>query len=245
MENYMLKQKLITSVSVAILLVFTFQTNSFALAKKGRAQAMFTVKIENISNPDGIVAQDGTKYPFAISPGLFLITEKKMDLFKEGKRASSGLQSQAEEGDPSLLAKYYLTKIGSLNEGVFSKPEGSDMASPLLPSHSFEFSFKAEEGMKLDVSTMFGQSNDLFYAPKEAIDLFVNGNAVSGDITDKFVLWDAGTEANQAPGIGSDQAPRQKGPHTGVRENGVVHMVNDGFTYPNTKDVLRITISAQ
>jgi len=58
-------------------------------------------------------------------------------------------------------------------------------------------------------------------------------------------LWDAGTEANQAPGIGSDQAPRQKGPHTGVRENGVVHMVNDGFTYPNTKDVLRITISAQ
>ena len=239
----MLKQKLITSVSVAFLLVFTFQTNSFA--KKGRAQATFTVKVENISNPDGLVAQDGTKYPFAISPGLFLITEKKMDLFREGKKASNGLQSQAEEGDPSLLAKYFLTKVCSLNEGVFSKPEGSDMASPLLPTYSFEFSFKAEEGMKLDVSTMFGQSNDLFYAPKEAIALFVNGKAVSGDITDKFVLWDAGTEANQAPGIGPDQAPRQKGPHTGERENGVVHMVNDGFTYPNTKDVLRITITAQ
>lgn len=241
----MLKQKLISGVAIAAIFVLGVQVNTFAFARKARAQATFTVKIENISNPDGLVAQDGSKYPFAISPGLYLVTNKKMDLFKEGKDAGEALQSQAEEGNPELLAKELLTKVGSLNEGIFNKPVGSDAASPLLPGHSFEFSFKAEEGMKLNLSTMFGQSNDLFYAPKEAIDLFVDGKAVSGDITDQFMLWDAGTEVNQAPGIGPDQAPRQKAPHQGARENGVVHLVKDGFVYPNTKDVLRITISAR
>ena len=82
--------------------------------------------------------------------------------------------------------------------------------------------------------------------PSQAIDLFdANGNPVTGDVTDKFLLWDAGTEVNQAPGLGADQGPRQKGPNTGAAENGVVHLVKDGFSYPNTKEVLRITISAQ
>jgi hypothetical protein len=241
----MLKQKFVTGIAFAILFVIGAQVNSFAFAKKVRAQATFTVKIENISNPDGLVAQDGSKYPFAISPGLYLVTDKKMDLFREGRKAGDALQSQAEEGNPELLAKEFLTKVGSINEGVFSKPVGSDMASPLLPGHSFEFSFKAEEGEKLNLSTMFGQSNDLFYAPKDAINLFVEGKAISGDITDQFLLWDAGTEVNQAPGIGPDQAPRQKAPHTGARENSVVQLVKDGFVYPNTKDVLRITVTAQ
>ena len=240
----MLKQKSITGLAIAVLVVLGVQVNSFAFARKVRAQATFTVKIENISNPEGLVAQDGSKYPFAISPGLFLVTDKKMDLFKEGKKANDALQSQAEEGNPEFLAKEFLTKVGSVNEGVFNKPVGSDMLSPLLPSHSFEFTFKAEEGMKLNLSTMFGQSNDLFYAPKEAINLFVDGKAITGDVTDQFLLWDAGTEVNQAPGIGPDQAPRQKAPHTGARENGLVSLVHDGFTYPNTRDVLRITITA-
>ena len=98
----------------------------------------------------------------------------------------------------------------------------------------------------LNLSTMYGQSNDLFYAPERAIDLFdAKGNPVSGDVTDKFLLWDAGTEVNQAPGLGADQGPRQKAPNTGADENGVVRLVNDGFTYPNTKDVLKVTITVK
>jgi hypothetical protein len=100
--------------------------------------------------------------------------------------------------------------------------------------------------MKLNVAAMFGQSNDLFYAPKRAIALFdEGGNPLSGDVTESFLLWDAGTEVNQTPGVGGDQAPRQKSPNTGAEENGVVRPVNDGFAYPNTKDVLRVTISVQ
>jgi hypothetical protein len=113
-----------------------------------------------------------------------------------------------------------------------------------LPGGAFEFTFSATKGMKLNLIMMYGQSNDLFYAPDASIDLFANGKPLSGDITDKILLWDAGTEVNQAPGLGADQGPRQKGPNTGADENGVVRLVKDGFTYPATKDVLRITITA-
>ncbi|NJR43317.1 MAG: hypothetical protein HC767_12335 [Akkermansiaceae bacterium] len=74
---------------------------------------------------------------------------------------------------------------------------------------------------------------------------FEKGQPVSGDITDKLMLWDAGTEVNQAPGIGDEQAPRQKAHNTGKAENGKVGMVKDAFKYPETKSVLKVTIIGQ
>ncbi|WP_416208525.1 spondin domain-containing protein [Fodinibius sp.] len=51
---------------------------------------------------------------------------------------------------------------------------------------------------------MFVQSNDLFFSfDSEGIALFdENGNPVSGDITDRIMLWDAGTETDEEPGVG-------------------------------------------
>jgi hypothetical protein len=45
------------------------------------------------------------------------------------------------------------------------------------------------------------------------------------------MMWDAGTEVDQEPGIGSDQGPRQKAPNTDKAENGVVHKVQDCKMY--------------
>ena len=59
-------------------------------------------------------------------------------------------------------------------------------------------------------------------------------------------LWDAGTEVNQEPGLGPDQAPRQKAPNTGASERKPVQLVKDvkdGFTYPKVSEVLRVTIA--
>lgn len=94
---------------------------------------------------------------------------------------------------------------------------------------------------------MYVQSNDLFFAPLGAgIPLFgADGSPVSGDVTDRIQLWDAGTEVNQAPNFGPDQAPRQAGPDTGADENGVVQPVSDDFTYPSTAQLIRVTITAQ
>jgi hypothetical protein len=72
-----------------------------------------------------------------------------------------------------------------------------------------------------------------------------SGNPLTGDITNMFDLWDAGTEVNQEPGVGMDQAPRQSGPDTGMDENGTVRLitdVNDGFTYPDDNQVINVMI---
>ncbi|UCC71927.1 MAG: spondin domain-containing protein [Gemmatimonadota bacterium] len=66
---------------------------------------------------------------------------------------------------------------------------------------------------------------------------------ISGDVTSQLMLWDAGTEVNQKPGIGLDQAPRQSGPDSGAAESATVRLVDDGFTYPGVSDVINVTIT--
>jgi hypothetical protein len=96
--------------------------------------------------------------------------------------------------------------------------------------------------------TMFAQSNDLFYAPREeGIALFdASGKPIRGDVTSQILLWDAGTEVNEESGLGPNQAPLQAAPNTGPAENGVVRPiteVKDGFHYPTVPQVLRVTIT--
>jgi len=242
-DIYMFRQKLMAVVAIAASFITAVEANAFD-GKREKKQVAFTVRVENVSDKNGLTAQDNSRYPFALSPGVFVVSKDKAELFKVGRRASSALEAQAEDGDTGLFAGTLASLVGAANTGVFNKPLGSDMPRPLLPGAAFEFTFKAVEGMKLNLAAMYGQSNDLFYAPAKAIDLFdAKGTPVTGDITSWFQLWDAGTEVNQAPGIGADQAPRQKAKNTGAAEKGVVHLVKDGFTYPATKDVLRITIT--
>ncbi|MEZ5429374.1 MAG: spondin domain-containing protein [Pyrinomonadaceae bacterium] len=239
----MLKQKFMIAAALLMAVVLGVQIPALASGKK--AQANFKVRIENISGSEGLTAKDGSKYPFALSPGLFAVTESKMNFFKAGKKAGAGLEAQAEDGNPTVLRQDLLPKVGSVNLGIFNMPVGAGEAAPILPGGAYEFTFTATEGMKLNLIAMYGQSNDLFYAPKEAIELFVDGKPITGDITGRLLLWDAGTEVNQAPGIGDEQAPRQKAANTGAAENGHVGPVKDGFTYPETKDVLRVTITGE
>ena len=91
---------------------------------------------------------------------------------------------------------------------------------------------------------MFGQSNDLFYAPgAKGIALFdAKGKPLSTDITSQLQLWDAGTEVNEEPGLGPNQAPRQAAPNTGPSEKGKVMLVKDGFHYPSVNEVIRVSV---
>lgn len=245
-EKYgMLIKKFIVGFAAAAVIFAGFGANQAVFAKKEKSST-FKVRIENIGSADGLTNADGAKYPFALSPGLFIVNHKKRYFFDEGKKADMALELQAEDGNPETLSKKLLTKVGSIYMGIFNTPAGADKPGPLLPGGVYEFEFNGTEGMKFNFIAMYGQSNDLFYAPRVALDLFdKDGNALSGDITDSLLLWDAGTEVNQAPGVGDEQAPRQKMANTGKSENGVVRVVKDGFSYPNTRDVLRVTITAQ
>jgi hypothetical protein len=131
--------------------------------------------------------------------------------------------------------------------GVFNTPDGAGSPGPLLPGNTYSVSFHASIGHKLTFATMFVKSNDLFYGPSdEGIDLFdglfEGENSEAVDITNMVYLWDAGTEVNQEPGTGPDQ-PLNGGPGTGADENGNVMMVNDGFSYPDVDQTIKVTLA--
>jgi hypothetical protein len=248
-ENMMFR-KITMALTVSIVCFLGLQAIAFGQTNSTN----FKVRIENISKST-LMTAGNEKYPFALSPGLFIVSKGGVALFKSGAKASAGLEAQAEDGNPGVLADELKAKYSSNPMGVFNTPIGANGPAPLLPGFAtgmmitggaFEFNFTATKGMKLNLIAMFGQSNDLFYSNQKAIDLFdKKGNAITGDVTSALSLWDAGTEVNQAPGIGDEQAPRQKMANTGKAENGKVGMVKDGFTYPNTADVLKVTITKE
>ena len=158
-----------------------------------------------------------------------------------------GLEAQAEDGNPVSLAASVKKAKGVISRGTFDTAVGDTKPGPALPGKAYEFTFEASPGDRLTVTTMFGQSNDLFYAPDEAgMALFENGAPIGGDVTARFHLWDAGTEVNEEPGFGANQAPRQAAPNTGPSEHEPVRRieeVRDGFSYPAVEEVIRVTIT--
>ncbi|MFN8060945.1 MAG: spondin domain-containing protein [Vicinamibacterales bacterium] len=214
-------------------------------ARPADRDTTFVVRIENISSKDGQPASNGTRWPFALSPGLWVVHDREVRLFKEGSAAgSNGLEMQAEDGNPSGLVDYLRRYHSEMQHGVYNTPLGATSPGPIGPGGTFEFSFAARAGMKLSLTSMFGQSNDWFYAPEPGgIKLFENGRPVSGDITSKLVLWDAGTEKDEELGVGPNQGPRQKAANTGDAENGVVRRVKS--TFVGRTDLFRVTITPQ
>jgi hypothetical protein len=131
--------------------------------------------------------------------------------------------------------------------GAFDTPVGTSAPGPIGPGGAYEFEFSAAPGAALSFATMFVQSNDWFYAPEGAGIALWDGDAqVSGDVTDQLLLWDAGTEEDQEPGLGVDQAPRQAGPDTGANDDDatVRPAVDDWGTVPEASDVLAVTITS-
>jgi len=207
----------------------------------------FTVRIENITKPDAFTASNGVKWSLGFSPGVAVVHTEKAPIFRAGKKdRGTGLEAQSEDGDPSMLAKSLENGKGVKAVMVFSTPVGASGAGPITPGGAYEFTVSAVSGDRLSITTMMGQSNDWFYAPAESgIELFKNGKPINGDLTAQMLLWDAGTEVNEEPGIGSNQGPRQKAPNTGEAENGTVRQAKDvkyGAAFANVSSVMRVTI---
>jgi hypothetical protein len=207
---------------------------------------MFTVRIENVSQGSVLKSAGGGEAPFAIAPGLWIVHTSSNPLFKPGKiDKGEGLEQLAEDGNPEVVADDMLDESEVVMGGIFNTPVGASAPGPAGPGQAFEFTIAAKPGMRFSYGEMFAQSNDLFYAPdRKGIALFdEKGKPLSGDVTSQVVLWDAGTEMNQEPGFGPDQAPRQPAPNTGPSEKKAVGLVTDTFTYPPVAQVLRVTIA--
>jgi len=209
---------------------------------------IFTVRIENVSAGDALKLSNGKTEPVGVAPVLYVIHTNRAPLFTSGKPdRGKGLEALAEDGPTGPLEKSLKGQPGIVRVGSTDTPVGAGSPGDIWPGQAFEFKVTAKAGERLTIATMFAQSNDLFYAPREeGIALFdARGKPVAGDITSQILLWDAGTEVNEEPGLGPNQAPLQPAPNTGPAEHGVVRPISevkDGFHYPTVAEVLRVTI---
>lgn len=196
-------------------------------AADGAKPVTFTVTVENVSGPDTLKLPDGKALPAPIAPGAYAVFRQDSPLFTAGRKASSALERLAEDGatkDMEAALK------GRPNSGVFA------------PGIAFEVT--AKPGDKLSFATMFVQSNDWFYGPKDgAIALFNKyGKPLSGDVTVRVDLFDAGTEISEPPGVGPNQAPRQGTLNTGPSEDKPVRAVGHEFQVPPVAAVIKVTV---
>ena len=209
------------------------------------------------------IAEDGNPAPFGafftpltgvtvpLSPGAVVVHSDAVTFFTSGTASGAGIEGIAEDGSPGALVAALTGAEGIRSVEAFNTPVGASAPSPIGPGGSYAVEVEAEPGDRLSFATMFIQSNDLFYTFAGAgLELFdASGNAVSGDVTGQVLLYDAGTEVNQEPGVGMYQAPRQPGADEGPAENGVLGRINAGapgragFTYPANADVVRVTVT--
>ncbi len=191
-----------------------------------------------------LASESGLNSP--IAPGVYAIAVGGEPLYSNGQSdRGEGLENAAEDGDPSVLVASLQMVDEVLESGAFTIPVGADDPGPALPGHGYQFTIMAEPGDRLSIATMLGQSNDLFFGfGPSGVALFDAGDRpISGDLSGSLVLWDAGTEVDQYPGAGPDQAPRQAMPGQGAAQNGTVMPVDDGYPYPDAVDFVRVTVT--
>ncbi|MDN3669288.1 spondin domain-containing protein [Echinicola jeungdonensis] len=218
----------------------------FTTGEPERGNGLEEIAEDGNAGPMGEFLPDKTGITNILSPGAFAVHTGGKPIYDEDTPDyGEGLEAIAEDGMPGMLANSLMSKVGVNESGAFTTPLGADSPSPIGPGGSYQFSFTARQGQRLSLVTMYVQSNDLIYAfPDRGIALFENGEGLSGDLTGHISLYDAGTEINEEPGFGPNQAPRQSAPNTGPDENGNVRPVDDEYSYPVVEEVIKVTVTS-
>lgn len=178
----------------------------------------FSVTVTNLS--------DATTMTSGYSPALWVLHQAPDPLFTADTAASDALESFAEDGVPdALIAALGETVLGHGVAGT----AGADSyeTAPLHPGETMTFEFTADpaDAPRLSLAAMVGETNDWFIATLgSGVALFdADGVALpSRDVTSMFAVWDAGTEADEPFGEGSNQAARQVVRGAGDREDPAV-----------------------
>lgn len=175
-----------------------------------------------LSNNTGIIT--------GLSPAIVLVYEGNTNpLFQIGQKdAANGLKELAQTGNTEVLKKYFETKQGNVKKVYII---GN---APLGPGQMASVKIDANENQKIAIATMFGYSNDWFYANKEGISVGTGNN-----VTSSIKLYDNGTAKNQYPGAGNNQALFGGMP---LIESKNIEEVNVSYTLPAVSDVIKVTL---
>jgi hypothetical protein len=212
----------------------------------GPQASTFTVNIQNVSLP-GTLATDRAMGTVPLSPGVYAVFSGPDPVFTPGSEADEGTELIAEDGFTMIKAQM-LAASTAAGSGTFESPGGPDAGPAIFAGEMATFTISATPGDRLQLETMFVQSNDWFYAfGGGGLELFEGDTPVSGDVTPQLVLYDAGTEEDTAPGTGPDQKPVQDPAATNVGladDNAQIRSASeDGFAIPATASIIRVTIT--
>lgn len=200
----------------------------------------FRVRIDNVS--------DRSALPGPLSPGAWALHSTPAPFFNENVAdRGDGLAAIAEDGDPAPLAASLATQEGIGGSGVFNTPVGAAGPGPLFPGQSYEFTFTTTfENRFLSLATMLVQSNDVFISPNgQGIRLFDDNNmpVPARDVTAELEYWDVGSEVNEAPEMGPNQAPRQPAADTGPAEGVISLFSNTTRSLPLASGIANVGVT--
>ncbi len=206
----------------------------------------FKVLIENVSQPQ-LIPTPRANGTVPLSPGVYAVYRGADPMFQLGAAADLGTEEIAEDGTTTDKLKTVMANADVLYSGVFKTSDG-----PIFSGESTEFTVTAKPGDKLQLQTMFVQSNDWFISFKDGgYELFTGSTFNGGDVSGNLEIYDAGTEADTAPGTGPDQKPVQMpastlvGPVDAVKTITVARTRQTSFTVPGTDKVIRVTLTPQ
>lgn len=156
----------------------------------------------------------------ALSPVLWALHDDTVSLFDAGGAAADvvGLEELAEDGDPApwLAAIDGAAGIGTAAITDAPLPFGESVVLSVTPDETNRF---------ISLATMVGTSNDAFVAtfPSGIALIDENGDhrmnaMIEADFLRLLAVWDAGTEANEVPGVGPNTGAQQLVPDVGAAD---------------------------
>ncbi len=191
--------------------------------------------LRNVSEPGALAGQD-----HALAPGLVVVHHPDRVVFDVGDMVSgTPLEPLVEDGDNAPIVAalsgdpdvYTVVSLAALDLDYHEAPMG--------PGGSAVVTLDTPADARISLLVMLGQSNDVFVAtPPGGVDVFPGPVALG--------VFDAGTEVDQEPGVGPDQAARQAEAGQGEEAGAAVALVQPtdlgGFAWPAAHEVALATL---
>lgn len=191
--------------------------------------------LTNTSAAGDLATSTGTT-DIVLAPGLLVFHDPGWSLFAVGAAAeNTPLEPLAEDGDPTELQAALAGDPAVREVLVLSvKDDATYAAAPMHPGEHASVLASVADGENVSFIAMFGQSNDVVVATAPGGVGVLDGEDLAAL---GLGLYDVGTEVNQEPGVGSDQAPRQVAPDTGAGEGGQITAIDGmdsaGWAWPD------------
>lgn len=177
-----------------------------------------------------------------LSPILVVVYSGDTNPFFQTGEADrgEGLKNLAQQGDATILAAALKNKPGVKTVYVLPAPN-TNVLLPMIGEMSggaVSQALQVHKGDRLAIATMYGFSNDWFFA--------TTGNGVDatakGDISNSIALYDDGTAIDQFPGAGITQFNLAGTPLTDNKPIALVPNPNAFTTLPAISDIIRVKL---